>query len=86
MTNMVPRLNNNTSTHTSHVGIYYKTKSFYLVTCLSTPMKGSITCCANYYFDETNFPFVRGWKPILGEQCEISWKFFYIDINVLKDN
>ena len=32
---------------------HYKTKSFYLVTSLSIPLKDSMTCCINYHFDET---------------------------------
>ena len=53
--------------------VHYKTKSFYLVTSLPIYLKGRMTCCANYHFNETIFPPLGGEEPVPEEQREIIW-------------
>ena len=53
--------------------VYYKTKSFYLVTSLPIHLKGRMTCYANYHFNETNFSPLGGEEPVSEEQREIIW-------------
>ena len=53
--------------------VHYKTRSFYLVTSLPIYLKGRMTCCADYHFNETIFPPLGGKEPILEEQLEIIW-------------
>ena len=53
--------------------VHYKTKSFYLVTSLPIHLKGRMTYCVYYHFNETILPLLEGKEPILDEQCEIIW-------------
>ena len=53
--------------------VYYKTKSFYLVTSLPIHLKGRMTCCANYHFNETNFSLLEKEEPVPEERREIIW-------------
>ena len=53
--------------------VYYKTRSFYLVTSLHTHLKGIMTCCANYHFNEPNFSPLGGEEPVSEEHREIIW-------------
>ena len=53
--------------------VHYKTRSFYLVTSLPIHLKGRMTCCANYHFNETIFSLLRGEEPILEERHKIIW-------------
>ena len=53
---------------------HYKTRSFYLVTSLSMHLKGTMTYCAYYHFNETIFSPLGGEKSIPEERCEIIWK------------
>ena len=55
----------------SHMDEYYKTRSFYLVTSLSIHLKGRMTYCANYHFNETIFPPLGGEEPIPKKRREI---------------
>ena len=50
-----------------------ETRCVYLVTSLPIHLKGRMTCCPNYHFNETIFLLLRGEKPVLGEQLEIIW-------------
>ena len=45
--------------------VHYKIKSFYLVTSLPIRLKGRMTCCADYHFNETIFSPLGGEEPIL---------------------
>ena len=53
--------------------VHYKTISFYLVTSLPIHLKGRMTCCADYHFNETIFSLLRGEEPILEERRKIIW-------------
>ena len=53
--------------------VYYKTKSFYLVTSLPIHLKGRMTCCANYHFNETIFSLSVGKELVLEERHKIIW-------------
>ena len=55
------------------MNVHYKTKSFYLVTSLPTHLKGIITSCANYHFNEIIFQSLGGEESIPEERCEIIW-------------
>ena len=55
------------------MNVYYKIKSFYLVTSLLIYLKGRMTCCADYYFNETIFSLLRGEELVPEERCEIIW-------------
>lgn len=49
-----------------------------VVTSIYVPLKGSITCYANYYFDEIILTLVREGKLALKEQHGISLNIFII--------
>ena len=51
--------------------IHYKTRSFYLVTSLPIHLKGRMTCCADYHFNETIFLPLGGEESIPEERREI---------------
>ena len=53
--------------------VYYKIRSFYLVTSLPIHLKGRMTCCAYYHFNETIFSSLGGEEPVPEEQSEIIW-------------
>ena len=53
--------------------IHYKTRSFYLVTSLPIHLKGRMTCCADYHFNETIFSSLGGEESVLEERHEIIW-------------
>ena len=53
--------------------VHYKTKIFYLVTSLPIHLKGRMTYCVDYYFNETIFPPLGGEEPIPKERHEIIW-------------
>ena len=53
--------------------VYYKIRSFYLVTSLPIHLKGRMTCCAYYHFNETIFSSLGGEEPVLEERSEIIW-------------
>ena len=53
--------------------VHYKTRSFYLVTSLLIHLKGRMTCCVYYHFNETIFSLLGGKEPIPKERCEIIW-------------
>ena len=60
-----------------------KPEVFYLVTSLSIHLKGRMTCCAYYYFNETIFPLLGGKEPDPEEWCEIiqnALTFTYLDL------
>ena len=62
--------------------VHYKTRSFYLMTSLAIHLKGRVTCCADYHFNETISSPLGGEKPIPEERREIIWNAFtltYID-------
>ena len=44
--------------------VHYKTRSFYLVTSLPIYLKGRMTCCAYYHFNETIFPPLGGKESV----------------------
>ena len=47
--------------------VYYKTGSFYLLTSLPIHLKGRMTYCVYYHFNETILPLLGGKEPILDE-------------------
>ena len=51
--------------------VHYKIKSFYLVTSLPIRLKGRMTYCADYHFNETIFSPLGEEKPIPEERHEI---------------
>ena len=51
--------------------IHYKIKSFYLVTSFPIHLKGRMTCCEDYHFNETIFFPLRGEEPVSKERREI---------------
>ena len=53
--------------------IHYKTRSFYLMTSLPIQLKGRMTCCAYYHFNETIFPSLEEEEPVPKEWREIIW-------------
>ena len=53
--------------------IHYKTRSFYLVTSLPIHLKGRMTYCANYHFNETIISPLGGEEPVPEERREIIW-------------
>ena len=53
--------------------VYYKIRSFYLVTSLPIHLKGRMTCCAYYHCNETIFSSLGGEEPVPKEQREIIW-------------
>ena len=53
--------------------VHYKTKIFYLVTSLPIHLKGRMTCCADYHFNETIFSPLGGEEPIPEERSKIIW-------------
>ena len=53
--------------------VHYKTRNFYLVTSLPIHLKGRMTCCANYHFNETIFLPLGGEELVPEEQHEIIW-------------
>ena len=65
-TNLVPRIK-------GHMDVHYKTRSFYLVTSLHTHLKGTMTCCENYHFNETIFSSLGGEELVPEERSEIIW-------------
>ena len=50
-----------------------KPKVFYLVTSLPIHLKGRMTCCANYHFNETIFSLLEREEPVPEERREIIW-------------
>ena len=48
-----------------------KSEVFYLETSLPIHLKGRMTCCADYHFNETIFSSLEGEKPIPEERREI---------------
>ena len=50
-----------------------ETRYVYLVTSLLIHLKGRMTCCADYHFNETIFLPLEGEEPALEEQREIIW-------------
>ena len=76
-TNLVPQ-------GKGHMDVHYKTKSFYLVTSLPIHLKGRMTCCANYHFNE-NFLAVWGkrassrrmaWNYLKWIDFDLSWSSY----------
>ena len=53
--------------------VHYKTKSFYLVTSLPIHLKGRMTYCVDYHFNETIFLPLGGENPDLKEWRKIIW-------------
>ena len=53
--------------------VHYKTKIFYLVTSLPIHLKGKMTCCENYHFNDTIFLTLGGEKLVPEEWHEIIW-------------
>ena len=53
--------------------VYYKTRNFYLVTILPIHLKGRMTCCADYHFNETISSLLWGEEPVPEERHEIIW-------------
>ena len=53
--------------------VHYKIRSFYLVISLPIHLKGRMTCCAYYHFNETIFSSLGGEEPVPEEQSEIIW-------------
>ena len=53
--------------------VYYKIRNFYLVTILPIHLKGRMTCCGDYYFNETIFSPLEGEEPVPEERREIIW-------------
>ena len=53
--------------------VHYKTRSFCLVTNLPIYLKGRMTCCAGYHFNETIFPPLGGEELVPEERSEIIW-------------
>ena len=53
--------------------VHYKTISFYLVTSLPIYLKGRMTRCAYYHFNETIFPSLGGEELVSEERREIIW-------------
>ena len=41
----------------SRMNVHYKTRNVYLVTSLPIHLKGRMTCCANYHFNEVQLLF-----------------------------
>ena len=62
--------------------VHYKTRSFNLVTSLPIHLKGRMTCCTYYHFNETIFLPLGGEEPITEERHEIIWNaltLIYLD-------
>ena len=55
------------------MNVHYKTRSFYLMTSLPIYLKGRMTCCADYHFNETIFSSLREKKLVQEERREIIW-------------
>ena len=53
--------------------VHYNTISFYLVTSLPIYLRGRMTCCVDYHFNETIFPPLGGEEPVPKERREIIW-------------
>ena len=53
--------------------VHYKTRSFYLVTSIPIHLKGRMTCCANYHFNETIISPLGEEEPVPKEWREIIW-------------
>ena len=53
--------------------VHYKTKSFYLVTSLPIHLKGRMTYCVDYYFNETIFLPLGREKLDSKERRKIIW-------------
>ena len=53
------------------MNVHYKTRSFYLVTNLPIHLKGRMTCCADYHFNETIFSPLGEEKLVPDEWREI---------------
>ena len=53
--------------------VHYKTRSFYLVTSLPIRLKGRMTCCADYHFNETISSSLGGEEPVPKKRHEIVW-------------
>ena len=51
--------------------VHYKIKSFYVVTSLPIHLKGRMTCCAYYHFNETIFSLLQEEDPAPKERREI---------------
>ena len=52
------------------------------MTSLPIYLKGRMTCCAGYHFNETIFPPLGGEEPILEERREMIWNaltLIYLD-------
>ena len=43
------------------------------MTSLPIHLKGRMTCCADYHFNETIFSSLRGKEPVPEEWCDIIW-------------
>ena len=55
------------------MNVHYKTRNVYLVTSLPIHLKGRMTCCANYHFNETIFSPLGEEELVLEERREIIW-------------
>ena len=53
--------------------VHYKTRSFYLMTSLPIHLKGIMTRCANYHFNEIIISSLGGKEPVPEERHEIIW-------------
>ena len=53
--------------------VHYKTRSFYLVTSLPIHLKGRMTCCADYHFNEIIISLLGEEELVPEERCEIIW-------------
>ena len=53
------------------INVHYKTRNVYLVTSLPIHLKGRMTCCVDYHFNETIFLPLGREEPVLEERCEI---------------
>ena len=51
--------------------VHYKTRSFYLVTSLPIHLKGRMTYCVDYHFNETIFSLLQEEDPAPKERREI---------------
>ena len=61
-----------------------ETRYVYLVTSLLIHLKGRMTCCADYHFNEIIFSLLRGEEPIPEERCEVIWNTLtlpYLDLH-----
>ena len=59
--------------------IHYKTRSFYLMTSLPIHLKGRMTYCVDYHFNETIFLSLGRVKLVLEKRHEIICTLTYLD-------